>query len=209
MLVVSPLLAAPRWPKPRLLCPLPSSALKTYALRLRPGDDLRQQLTAFAQAHHIAGRHPDHLRGQPHGGHAAAGQPGRAHRYTGAISKLCRWWARCPPMARTCTWPFPTAPGRTIGGHLLDGCRVYTTAEIVLGELPAAGVSARTRPHVWLQGAGGAARSRPEPEGPRAKRNKHLAPVPRQAQRAPNAYSSPHEHCPPIPRKPPPSAARF
>ena len=26
--------------------------------------------------------------------------------------------------------------GRTIGGHLLDGCRVYTTAEIVLGELP-------------------------------------------------------------------------
>jgi predicted DNA-binding protein with PD1-like motif len=26
--------------------------------------------------------------------------------------------------------------GRTIGGHLLDGCRVYTTAEIVLAELP-------------------------------------------------------------------------
>ena len=31
----------------------PSSVLKTYALRLRPGDDLRQQLTAFVQAHHI------------------------------------------------------------------------------------------------------------------------------------------------------------
>jgi uncharacterized protein len=27
--------------------------------------------------------------------------------------------------------------GRTIGGHLLAGCRVYTTAEIVLGESPA------------------------------------------------------------------------
>ena len=27
--------------------------------------------------------------------------------------------------------------GRTLGGHLLDGCRVYTTAEIVLAELPA------------------------------------------------------------------------
>ena len=25
--------------------------------------------------------------------------------------------------------------GRTLGGHLLDGCRVYTTAEIVLAEL--------------------------------------------------------------------------
>ncbi len=26
--------------------------------------------------------------------------------------------------------------GRTIGGHLLEGCHIYTTAEIVLGVLP-------------------------------------------------------------------------
>lgn len=26
--------------------------------------------------------------------------------------------------------------GRTIGGHLLEGCRIYTTAEIVLGIVP-------------------------------------------------------------------------
>lgn len=26
--------------------------------------------------------------------------------------------------------------GRTVGGHLLDGCHIYTTAEIVLGILP-------------------------------------------------------------------------
>lgn len=26
--------------------------------------------------------------------------------------------------------------GRTIGGHLLEGCSIYTTAEIVLAELP-------------------------------------------------------------------------
>lgn len=25
--------------------------------------------------------------------------------------------------------------GRVVGGHLLEGCRVYTTAEVVLGEL--------------------------------------------------------------------------
>jgi len=24
--------------------------------------------------------------------------------------------------------------GKTIGGHLLDGCKVYTTAEMVIGE---------------------------------------------------------------------------
>jgi len=33
--------------------PAPHSALKTYALRLRPGDDSRQQLITFVQAHHI------------------------------------------------------------------------------------------------------------------------------------------------------------
>ena len=26
--------------------------------------------------------------------------------------------------------------GQTLGAHLLEGCRIYTTAEIVLGELP-------------------------------------------------------------------------
>ena len=26
--------------------------------------------------------------------------------------------------------------GRTIGGHLLDGCKIYTTAEIVIGVMP-------------------------------------------------------------------------
>ena len=32
---------------------MPSSPLKTYALRLRPGDDLRQQLLAFTRKHNI------------------------------------------------------------------------------------------------------------------------------------------------------------
>lgn len=27
--------------------------------------------------------------------------------------------------------------GRTLGGHLLEGCRIYTTAELVIGVLPA------------------------------------------------------------------------
>ena len=39
-------------------------------------------------------------------------------------------------MARTLHLAVSDSTGRTIGGHLLDGCRVYTTAEIVLGELP-------------------------------------------------------------------------
>ena len=26
--------------------------------------------------------------------------------------------------------------GRTIGGHLLDGCKIYTTAELLIGVMP-------------------------------------------------------------------------
>jgi len=34
--------------------------------------------------------------------------------------------------------------GRVIGGHLMDGCLVYTTAEIVLGQVP--GISFQRQP---------------------------------------------------------------
>ena len=95
------------------------SALQTYALRLRPGDDRCQQLTSFVQAHHIA-----------------------------AGTML------------TCVGSLAVADstGRTIGGHLLDGCRVYTTAEIVLGELPQLEFrrEADATFGYWLPGAGGA-----------------------------------------------------
>lgn len=35
------------------MSPTPSSSLQAYALRLRPGDDLRQRVLVFVAAHHI------------------------------------------------------------------------------------------------------------------------------------------------------------
>ena len=40
---------------------------------------------------------------------------------------------------------------RTLGGHLLDGCRVYTTAEIVPGEPPALEFRRETDPTFGYQ----------------------------------------------------------
>jgi predicted DNA-binding protein with PD1-like motif len=113
-----------------------SSPLKTYALRLRPGDDLRQQLTAFAQAHHIlAGTMLTCVGSLTVATLRLANQEGptvyRGHfEIVSLVGTLSTNGSHLHLAVSDST-------GRTIGGHLLDGCRVYTTAEIVLGELPA------------------------------------------------------------------------
>ena len=113
----------------------PSSALKTYVLRLRPGDDLRQQLTAFVQAHHIAaGTMLTCVGSLTVATLRLANQEGptvyRGHfEIVSLVGTLSTNGSHLHLAVADST-------GRTIGGHLLDGCRVYTTAEIVLGELP-------------------------------------------------------------------------
>ena len=114
----------------------PSSPLKTYALRLRPGDDLRQQLNAFVQANHLKAatlltcvgsltvvqlRLANQENGTEYRGHFEIVSLVGTLSVNGSHLHLA----------------VADSTGRTIGGHLLDGCRVYTTAEIVLGELPA------------------------------------------------------------------------
>ena len=111
------------------------SALKTYALRLRPGDDLRQQLTAFVQANHIlAGTMLTCVGSLTVATLRLANQEGptvyRGHfEIVSLVGTLSTNGSHLHLAVADST-------GRTIGGHLLDGCRVYTTAEIVLGELP-------------------------------------------------------------------------
>ncbi|MDQ2770627.1 MAG: DNA-binding protein [Bacteroidota bacterium] len=113
----------------------PHSILKTYALRLRPGDDLRQQLTAFVQAHHIAaGTMLTCVGSLTVATLRLANQEGptvyRGHfEIVSLVGTLSTNGSHLHLAVADST-------GRTIGGHLLDGCRVYTTAEIVLGELP-------------------------------------------------------------------------
>ena len=111
------------------------SALKTYALRLHPGDDLRQQLAAFVQANHIlAGTMLTCVGSLTVATLRLANQEGptvyRGHfEIVSLVGTLSANGSHLHLAVADST-------GRTIGGHLLDGCRVYTTAEIVLGELP-------------------------------------------------------------------------
>ena len=113
----------------------PSSALKTYALRLRPGDDLRQQLTAFVQAHHIAaGTMLTCVGSLTVATLRLANQEGPTV-YRGHF-EIVSLVGTVSVNGSHLHLAVADSTGQTFGGHLLDGCRVYTTAEIVLAELP-------------------------------------------------------------------------
>ncbi|MBO2012461.1 PPC domain-containing DNA-binding protein [Hymenobacter negativus] len=111
------------------------SALKTYALRLKPGDDLRQQLAAFVQANHIvAGTMITCVGSLTVTTLRLANQEGPSV-YKGHF-EIVSLVGTLSTNGSHLHLAVSDSTGRTIGGHLLDGCRVYTTAEIVLGELP-------------------------------------------------------------------------
>ena len=105
----------------------------THALRLKPGEDLKQALTAFISKHNIkagwiitcAGSltaYNIRFANQP------GGSTGNGHfeivSLTGTLSLN----------GSHIHISISDSTGKTIGGHLMDGCKVYTTAEIVLGE---------------------------------------------------------------------------
>ena len=122
-----------------------TSPLKTYALRLRPGDDLRQQLTAFVQAQHIvAGTMLTCVGSLTVATLRLANQEGPTE-YRGHF-EIVSLVGTLSTNGSHLHLAVSDSTGRTIGGHLLDGCRVYTTAEIVLGELPALDFRRETDP---------------------------------------------------------------
>ena len=147
-LAAGPLLAQPaafRRPAAPAMLPAPHSTLKTYALRLRPGDDLRQQLTAFVQANHIgAGTLLTCVGSLTVATLRLANQDGPSV-YRGHF-EIVSLVGTLSTNGSHLHLAVADSTGRTIGGHLLDGCRVYTTAEIVLGELPQLAFGRETDP---------------------------------------------------------------
>jgi predicted DNA-binding protein with PD1-like motif len=108
--------------------------MKTFALRLHPGDDLRPCLQQFAQAHHL--------------------QAGCVLSAIGSLKQVRLRFSNQPEgtiihdtfevisLAGTVSiygvhlhMAIADNQGTVLGGHLMDGCLIYTTAEIVIGEL--------------------------------------------------------------------------
>ncbi len=109
--------------------------MKSFAFRLTPGQDLKREILAFAHRHGL--RAPVVL--------TCVGSLTRlVIRLAGANDVLDRTGKFEIVSLVGCADPprghlhlcVADETGATIGGHLMDGCVVYTTAEVVLGELP-------------------------------------------------------------------------
>jgi uncharacterized protein len=105
--------------------------MKTYALRLHPGEDLKDSLDVFASTYHL-----------------------KAACLLTCVGSLSQAVLRFADQEDACTLhgkfeivsltgmlsehgshyhiAIADGEGRTIGAHLLEGCQVYTTAEIVM-----------------------------------------------------------------------------
>ncbi|SHK32587.1 PPC domain-containing DNA-binding protein [Hymenobacter psychrotolerans] len=110
------------------------SAMRTYALRLAPGQDLRQQLDAFVQRHQIrAGAIVTCVGSLTHVTLRLANQEGPSV-YRGHF-EIVSLAGTLSTSGSHVHLSVSDSTGRTIGGHLLAGNLIYTTAELVLGVL--------------------------------------------------------------------------
>ncbi|MGY2131396.1 PPC domain-containing DNA-binding protein [Hymenobacter sp. HD11105] len=124
----------PHMSQPTSITAVPSSVMRTYALRLAPGQDLRQQLQAFVQANQlkaativtgVGSLTTVRLR--------LANQEGPTE-YRGHF-EVVSLVGTLSVNGSHLHLAVSDSTGRTIGGHLVDGNLVYTTMEIVIGVL--------------------------------------------------------------------------
>jgi uncharacterized protein len=109
--------------------------MQTIALRLHPQQDLKVELENFVHQHDIAAacvitcvgsltQAVLRLANQPEG----TLYEGRFE-IVSLVGTLSKHGSHCHIAIATFT-------GSTIGGHLLKGCLIYTTAELIIGILP-------------------------------------------------------------------------
>lgn len=107
------------------------SHLHTHAFRLRPGDDLRQSIQQWVNDKQIkAGWISTAVGSLTHYELRLANQSGSS---TGdGHFEIVSLTGTVSVNGSHLHISLADSTGRTLGGHLLNGCRVYTTAEIVI-----------------------------------------------------------------------------
>jgi len=109
--------------------------METLSLRLAPGQDLKQELEALVSAEGIeAGAIVTAVGSLTDLRLRLANQEGAAE-WTGHF-EIVSLVGTLSTNGSHLHLAASDSTGRTIGGHLLDGCRIYTTAELVIGIFP-------------------------------------------------------------------------
>jgi predicted DNA-binding protein with PD1-like motif len=113
-----------------------TSPTRAHVLRLRPGDDLRDALLAYvSQQHMSAGAVLTCVGSLTVATLRLANQEGPTE-YRGYFEIVSLVGTLSATGGSHLHLSIADSTGHTLGGHLLAGCRVYTTAEIVLVALP-------------------------------------------------------------------------
>lgn len=110
-----------------------SSSQDIYACRLLPGDDLKQTLQDFAEKRNLKAAYIV----------TCVGSLQKAHLRLAGATEKSTWSTKMEIVSLVGTLfnggchlhiSLADGLGNMVGGHLLDGCIIYTTAEIVIGE---------------------------------------------------------------------------
>ena len=112
-----------------------AAPMQTYSFRLRPGQDLKGELDNFVTQHRIeAGALLTCVGSLTDVTLRLANQDGPSvwRGYFEIVSLVGTLSVNGSHLHLSVS----DSTGRTIGGHLLAGCKVYTTAEIVVGVMP-------------------------------------------------------------------------
>lgn len=108
--------------------------MRTHALRLCPGQDLKLELERFVQATHIQAGAVLACVGSLKSAHLRLADE-RATKKLEQKFEIVSLSGTLSAEGLHLHIAMADAEGKVLGGHLLEGCLVYTTAELVIGEL--------------------------------------------------------------------------
>jgi uncharacterized protein len=124
-----------------------SSSAKIFAIRLHPGQDLMDELVKFAAAKKLKAGFLVTCVGSLTKARLRFANNSHATEVEGPFEICSLVGTLSPPPEETVVTPgealdpmphlhisLADGSGKMVGGHLLEGCKIYTTAEIVIGE---------------------------------------------------------------------------
>src|SRR4051812_44472627 len=109
--------------------------MRTFAFRLHPGRDLKRELIAFAERHALAAPVVLTCVGSLQQLSLRFAHASEATVRTGFFEIVSLVGCVDPPRGHL-HLSAADENGVVVGGHLMDGCEVYTTAEVVIADLP-------------------------------------------------------------------------
>jgi hypothetical protein len=114
----------------------PTEQMLVHPLRLRPGQDLMQEIRKYTEEHEIKAAAVLTCVGSLTDVTLRLANQHELSTYEGHF-EIVSLVGTLGTEGIHLHMSVSDSSGQTIGGHLVEGCKVYTTAELVLAELPA------------------------------------------------------------------------